>query len=378
VIYARRAGSKRSIDLLIVSLIVVSGIGTGKPQWEHKTFYEGFVGLDDGKRSEGPWVTLNRIRSDIDIDFPRDVLVRITPELRYTTSHDLLPDRPEFQRQEFLDWRRTFRARKNSRGELFVDRFYAFWQASALTRVTVGKQRISWGTGFVFSPMDIFNPLPPQDIFTPERRGVDAVRIQHRTGRIRAEAVYAFLDDDRRAAAVRAGFVVGAFDTAITGGRLTGSDFYGAETSGNIASFGLRAEYLNREGQSSFLISIDHRIGEENLIEIEYYRNGFGSADPRRYPFYYLPLLRGEIPALARKYFALSGRKQFNPLEALEVTLSFNEVDEGLYANPRYIRSLSDESEMVVGGQLFWGSPPAEFAAFSNIYYVRLTRYFSR
>jgi hypothetical protein len=311
----------------------------------------------------------------MEFKLPADFLLHITPEIRLLTSSDLLPDLPVFQRQEHLDLRHTFRDERNSRGDVFVDRAYAFWLAGSSTRVTIGKQRISWGTGFVFSPMDIFGPLPPQDIFTPERRGVDALRVQHRAGRARLEGVYAFLDEERRAAAARAAFTINTFDTALSGGRLVGAGFYGAETSGGIGSFGLRAEYLNREGMTSYLVSIDHRVGEQNLIELEYYRNGWGADEPRGYAFLFLPLLRGEIPALARKYVALSGRKQFNPLEALEVTVSLNTVDEGLYANPRYIKSLSDESDLVLGAQLFWGSPPAEYAAFSNIYYVRLTAF---
>lgn len=354
----------------------MSRVSEARTVWRDKTFYEELLGIDDGSKSEGPWVTLSRIRSDVELVFSRDFVIHLAPEIRLTTSHDLLPDKPIFQRREYLDLRHTFRDERNSRGEVFLDRLYFGWQITDSARVTIGKQRVAWGRGFVFSPLDIFNPLPPQEIFTPERRGVDAFRLQYRLGWIMAEGVYAYLDENRRAGSVRGVFIVNTFDTAITVGRLDGADFLGVETSGSLGTWGIRAEYLSREGQTSYLASIDHRIGEQNLIELEYYRNGYGAADPARYASLILPLLRGEIPALARKYIALSGRKQLNPLEALEVTGTFNAIDEGLYINPRYIKSLSDFSEIVVGAQLFWGSPPAEYSSFSNFYYVRTTSYF--
>lgn len=368
---AKRIGWASAVVFLLVTReIHASGI-----EWHHKSFYDGFWGVEDGRQSEGMWVTLHRIRSELDLIFSHRFTVHLSPEIRLMTSDDLIPDEPGFQRQEILDLRRTFLDELNRRGEIFVDRAFAIWEPGDFSRVTLGKQRISWGTGFVFSALDVFNPLPPQEIVTPERRGVDGVRWQQQSGSVRWEGVYAFLDEDRRTGAVRARVTKDTFDTAVTAGRLAGKSFYGAETSGDIGSFGVRAEYFNREGEASYLVSIDHRIGERNLVEVEYFRNGWGTDDPRQYAFLRLPLLRGEIPALASKYVALSGRKQLNALEAIEVTVSWNAIDEGLYANPRYLKSLSDHSELVAGAQIFIASEPAEYSAFSNIYYVRVTIY---
>jgi hypothetical protein len=70
---------------------------------------------------------------------------------------------------------------KMSVGYLQVDRAWLDWNEKNL-EVTLGRQRIAWGTSWVWNPTDIFNPYNVLDFDYPERPGVDALRVQYYTG----------------------------------------------------------------------------------------------------------------------------------------------------------------------------------------------------
>ncbi len=61
-----------------------------------------------------------------------------------------------------------------------VDRLFFRWEEGG-TRLTLGRQRIAWGMGYAFSPLDQFNPPNPIDPTAP-RQGVDALVFRRSTG----------------------------------------------------------------------------------------------------------------------------------------------------------------------------------------------------
>ena len=70
------------------------------------------------------------------------------------------------------------------------------------TDVRIGRQRITWGTGRFWSPLDILNPFSPTQLEREERIGVDAVLVEHKLGALsRVGAVYAPQRDDRDSSA---------------------------------------------------------------------------------------------------------------------------------------------------------------------------------
>jgi len=58
------------------------------------------------------------------------------------------------------------------------DRLNLLWTAGNL-EVTLGRQRIAWGTCLVWNPTDLFNAANILDFDYPERPGTDAVKIQY-------------------------------------------------------------------------------------------------------------------------------------------------------------------------------------------------------
>ncbi len=70
---------------------------------------------------------------------------------------------------------------KSSIGYLEADRIY-FDYFSGNLQTTIGRQRIAWGTSWVWNPLDIFNPKSVLDFDHEELPGVDALRLQYYTG----------------------------------------------------------------------------------------------------------------------------------------------------------------------------------------------------
>lgn len=108
-------------------------------------------------------------------------------ELRFRTYYGTTVEKiPYFLNQikskhEFtqLDW--VIWNDKKSIGYGQVDRLWLDWNYKNL-EVTAGRQRIAWGTSWVWNPIDIFNALNVLDFDYEERPGVDALRIQYYTG----------------------------------------------------------------------------------------------------------------------------------------------------------------------------------------------------
>ena len=88
--------------------------------------------------------------------------------------------------------------------------------------LTLGRQRIGWGTARFWSPMDVFNPISPLQLEADERQGVDAALLQYSSpGALRWNLVYAPQDGFRRSSsALRLGRTIHNSDFDVAAGRL--------------------------------------------------------------------------------------------------------------------------------------------------------------
>lgn len=80
-----------------------------------------------------------------------------------------------------LDW--MIWNTNKSIGYAEVDRLYFDYNANQI-QITLGRQRIAWGTSWVWNPTDLFNPLSILDFDYEEYPGSDALRFQYYTGAI--------------------------------------------------------------------------------------------------------------------------------------------------------------------------------------------------
>ena len=65
----------------------------------------------------------------------------------------------------------------------YIDRLY-FDQNFSFGSLVIGRQRISWGTGRVWNPTDIFNPINPANFGKIEKDGSDAASMKFDLGQL--------------------------------------------------------------------------------------------------------------------------------------------------------------------------------------------------
>lgn len=148
----------------------------------------------------------------------------------------------------------------------------------------LGRQRIAWGTGRFWSPLDILNPVSPVAIEREERLGVDAALLEARFGPLsRLSIVYApRREPGLGSRALQWHANAAAIDYSMTAGRLAGADVAGLDLAGQLGQAGMRAEIarLRPEGgraQWRAMLGADYAFANTLTLSAELYDGGEGA-----------------------------------------------------------------------------------------------------
>lgn len=125
----------------------------------------------------------------------------------------------------------------------YIDRLY-LRQGFEWGNIIIGRQRIAWGVGRVWSPTDLFNPINPANFGKIEKDGVDAASITYSFGNFTdLNVVY---NPQEKIAASNAGFRFrtnfSGYDYALVGGYFDKRIIAGGDFAGSIFDAGLRGE----------------------------------------------------------------------------------------------------------------------------------------
>jgi len=276
----------------------------------------------------------------------------------------------------YFNWERRFVNRDQSVLVSALDR--AWLEATAgPADLTVGRQRIAWGTALVWNPVDLFNPSSPLDFDNEEKPGTDGARLRIYTGpdsRIEFAAVPARHADDASGAAEvvvnRAGY-----DWIALGGRRGPTAVMGGGWAGSIRGGGFRGEFLyaiaragyvvpgtiNAE-RSRFAATID---GDCTFASSLYLhgavlfndRGATGAAGGER-------LLdaerRGWLSPARISLFAEVAR-DLHPLVRADLAGILDPYDGSAYLGPTLVYSLATDLDLTLSGLFFTGAPGTEF-----------------
>lgn len=270
------------------------------------------------------------------------------------------------------------------RGDVY-GRHRLYRAAVTLTRgnvdLTLGRQRIAWGTGRFWSPLDILNPVNPLALEREERVGVDAALLEAKLGPLsRASLVYAPAPD--RGPASRAlqwhGNAAGV-DASLVAGRLRGLDIVGMDVASQIGDVGVRAEAarLNPDGGPGFnrwMAGADYAFATGLTLSAELYYNGAGSRDPAGYDF--AGLRSGRLTSLATRYAGLFASYEITPLLKWMTYAVLNADDRSHAVDSRLVWSVAPATDLTFGVQHFTGTAGSEFAASPNAVQVQLQWFF--
>jgi hypothetical protein len=257
--------------------------------------------------------------------------------------------------------------------------------AVTLTRGNVdlklGRQRIAWGTGRFWSPLDILNPVSPLALEREERVGVDAALLEAKLGPLsRASLVYAPAPD--RGSPSRAMQLHGnaaGVDASIVVGRLLDLEIVGMDVASQIGNAGVRGEAarLRPRGGAGFnrlMAGVDYAFPNGLTLSAELYYNGAGSRDPVGFDF--AGQRSGRLASLATRYAGVYASYEITPLLKWMTYVVVNGDDRSRAIDGRLVRSLAPNLDLAFGVQCFSGATGSEFASLSNAFHVQLQWFF--
>ena len=271
---------------------------------------------------------------------------------------------------------------RNTIGYGEVDRLYMNWAPKDF-QVTVGRQRIAWGTNLVWNVIDIFNPLSILDFDYVERPAVDAVQVQYYTSPVTKIAV-AFKPHTMYSDNIT-GFLWTLnhwdYDFHLVGGERYGLAYVGGGWAGDIAGGGFRGEALLSDkpdlatGKSSgtmmtsAALSGDYTFQNSFYIHTEllYNSEGVSSGASR-----YLPVSQ-HLGLLSPAKWSLFQEFSYDisPLVRGSAFAIYNPDDRSIALVPSMTWSALTNVDIMVLGLIFSGAGQSEYGGLGKGLYVR-------
>ncbi len=219
-----------------------------------------------------------------------------------------------------------------SRGFHRFDRFALEYRQGTIG-VTVGRQAVSWGSGVVFQPFDLFNPFAPTTVARDYKPGDDLILIEKlfENGNDLQLLAVARRGDSGHAERAASSFAakyrhaVGESELELMSARHRNENVYGIgmriPVGGALVRSDVTATRL-RDGSwvTSGVLNADYGFSiKDRAIYVfgEYYKNGFGvdEIDLTRLPAELIERVgNGEIFNLGRDYLALGTQVQWHVL----------------------------------------------------------------
>ena len=261
-----------------------------------------------------------------------------------------------------------------------LDRF-ALEYRSRRWGITMGRQAVSWGSGLVFHPMDLFNPFAPTTVDRDYKAGDDMILVERlfeggsdlqllAVGR-RSEGGDA--SADASSLAVKYKTFVRQGEVELLAARHYGGEAFGLGLRVPVGTALLRADVMGVEDAGGWTLSgvvnVDTSIpvrGNPVYVFAEYFRNGFGVA---RIPadLDALPegldqrLGRGETFTLMRDYLAAGVQFRWHALVSQSFSLIVNVHDTSSLAQMSLAYDPGDASELQAGVIALLGGHGDEF-----------------
>jgi hypothetical protein len=377
--------------LLALCLLILASSSTfGAPSWLDLSFRGylkdllslsrqeyGFIGFD------GPWTVGNvlhtrqnfRLYPLEDVTCGMEVKTRFFRGVKMKSSLDYI-EGPALE-ATYFDWTWNILDEGSSAIVTTIDRAYVDLYLGP-TQSTVGRQRVAWGTNWVWNPIDLFNTISPLDYDTEERPGADAVRVQYYTSPTsKLEfAVAPGRDSERHVIAGLFGTNVWHYDLYLVGGSERSNAVVGGAWAGQIRGAGFRGEWLYGEpGQDSdygapFALaaaSVDYTFPNSLFLQGELLYNTAGTSGDAGGERLWQAVLRNELsPARASVFGQVA--YSFSPLVRGSLSSILNPFDHSWYLGPTVAWSLAANIDLSAMALFFGGRDGTEFGDFGEVF----------
>ncbi len=264
----------------------------------------------------------------------------------------------------------------------FIDRLY-LKQEFDWGDITLGRQRISWGSGRIWNPTDMFNPISPSNFSKIEKDGADALTFTYFFGSF-TDLNVVFNPQkkfNRSNAAFRFRTNFFEYDAAVIAGYLDKRIIAGLDLAGNFFDAGLRAEGIISLDENNFnnnfykfIVGLDNQFTPELYGLIEYHFNGEGKTDKLQYD--YLRLLSGEIINLGQNYLAISANYLLTPLLSVSLSNNININDKSGFTGLSASYSITGDFYIHLGVQYTYGNEFSEYWLYPHSIYFQAELHF--
>ena len=249
------------------------------------------------------------------------------------------------------------------------------------TDLRIGRQRVAWGTGRFWSPLDVLNPVSAIALERDERLGVDALLAEHKFGPLSRLAAVAApsRSSGRSTAALQWHDNLRGLDYSLIGGRMLGRRMWGFDLAGQMGQAGIRSEVTRERpaGGSAYtrvLIGADYAFSNTLAITTELFFNGAGARDPAGYDF--RALMSGAVAALGRRYAGVHASCEITPLLKWDGDVVTNLADRSRYLSLGLTYSLQTNLDLRLGMQRFSGAAGTEYSRPPDALYAQVQAFF--
>lgn len=268
-------------------------------------------------------------------------------------------------------------------GHTIFDRMNLLYSTEKL-EVTVGRQRINWGTSFIWNPNDIFNAYSFFDFDYEERPGTDAALVRYYpnyTSNI--DLVYA--PGDNLQAGTYSGlykFNKWGYDLQFIGGYQKRYFVLGGGWAGDIKGAGFRGEFTYFIPENSFTLAkeqfvggldIDYTFKNAFYIHAAYLFNSLG-INQKSYNyqgfFFNRNLSAQNLSPSMHSLFA-EVRYPVSPITNIAFYGMTNPTDGSFFVGPSFSYSVSSNFGILLNGQLYLGKPNTAYGGYGSAYYLR-------
>ncbi len=263
--------------------------------------------------------------------------------------------------------------------------------------ISIGRQPISLGTGYVWNPLDIFNRKELVDP-TYEQPGVNAVRLEYY---LNEKFTLDFILSPDTNFTQPSGMIqiksnLGSFDYSVNVARKNHlypfwededtvsthreTSFIGGSFTGEISEFGMWGETLwslssnNSAGDVSY--GLDHTFNNGLYVMLEGYHNSLGAEKDRLFDFHYLNYFSGETKSLMQNYFFSLLSKQVNDYVSCSVFIYGNLDDNSFMYAPQLSWEVLQDVSLSVFTAFSSGDTDSEFGIQNQSFRVRMRAYF--
>ena len=267
-------------------------------------------------------------------------------------------------------------------GTQSIDRLSLTYNTSELV-IRVGRQALSWGSGLVFRPMDLFNPFSPRATDSEYKPGTDMLYAQSLFPDgsdlqfimvPRPAHPGAWPSTNASSAALHLNTTFFGHQTTWLVARDHGDWVFGAAINGALGEATWNVELVptfERSGavRVSALVNLSDAVTLANrnaMIFAEYFRNGFGAGEGN-FLLAALPrdltdrLGRGQLFDTRRDYLAAGMTLELDPLliSTSSIILDLDDASLLLLLSETY--SVTDNLNLIAGAQVPIGPARSEF-----------------